>query len=152
MALKKKDLNLGDRVYLIQRGAGYIVSAQSSYAMNRYPHLTPNERQNRVWVKFDNGAVDGWYGELPEGFTREIDLEDKVRQAEEALAIAKAELAESRPPKAGQKWVQGDFTATVKLVEDGFVFYTYVSKRLTQPNANVRTLAYFVDNYTKLPD
>ena len=152
MALKKKDLNLGDRVCSISRGSGYVISAQSSDASNRYPFMSPNERQNYVWVKFDNGDVDGWHVQLPDGFPREINLEDKVRQAEEALAAAKAELAESRTPKVGEKWVSGDFTATVKLVEDGFVFYTYVGKRLPQLKGTVRSIANFVDNHTKLPD
>lgn len=132
---------------------GIVLAHTDCKIVNKYPEGTDarwNEkaRAEYTWVEFSNGGINGWT-DLPYYLQAEKTLEDKVEEARQALADAEAELEASRTPKAGDRWVNGEFTATVKFVDENFVFYTYTTVRSNNPVPAGRRLKSFLRNYTK---
>lgn len=126
-------------------GIGVVLDPNSDEVAifkRRVPH---DLCQEWVYVKTPSGVIEGYPPSVLVPQTLEYELELALA---EVTRIRQA-ILERDMPKADEVWTSGNFTATVKWVGEGHVFYARTENQSRRTDYPSGTIEGFMGNYEK---
>lgn len=128
--------NVGTRIFsqTFEYGAE-IIAHDDPRVLKTYEDWSENERKKYVWASLDKGGINGWPISTFDKYFEVETIDRKIERLQKELQEA---ILERDTIKVGdvRRDPSSGFTATVKLVEDEFVFYTYVGTNFDGPIAS----------------
>ena len=140
---------IGTRIFSQEFGyRAEIIAHDDPRVLKTYKDWSENERKRYIWAFFDKGGVNGWPIATFDKYFEVETIDHKIERLQKELQEA---ILERDMIKVGdvRRDPTSSLTATVKLVDDEFVFYTYVGTHFDGSSASASTKENFLKYYSE---